>query len=234
MIQKIQLRRGTLSEWATVNPKLAAGEPGVELDSYSVKVGDGTNNWVDLPYVTGAGAAQDLLVDTSDTFQSYKIIALSNGTVKAIPASAVPPAIPLPSLVARLSSVLLTWPAAARATSYAILRDGVQIANPSFLSYRDIAITVGATYVYRLQSIDQYGQRSTLSNPLNAFIDPALNVPPQVQIRSYPEALPTVGKAFIRVNASDVNAQSLALALNATVGTLEATDDPSLWLYTAP
>ena len=50
MAAKIQLRRDTASDWARVNPTLALGEPGVETDTYKVKVGDGTSDWNTLPY----------------------------------------------------------------------------------------------------------------------------------------------------------------------------------------
>lgn len=41
---KIQLRRDTAANWSTYNPKLNAGEPGVEIDTSYVKIGDGINN----------------------------------------------------------------------------------------------------------------------------------------------------------------------------------------------
>ena len=46
-----QLRRGTSSVWNKNNPLLAAGEPGYELDTHKVKIGDGTSYWKDLPYI---------------------------------------------------------------------------------------------------------------------------------------------------------------------------------------
>lgn len=46
-----QLRRGNSSTWLKNNPLLAAGEPGYELDTHKVKIGDGSNNWKDLPYI---------------------------------------------------------------------------------------------------------------------------------------------------------------------------------------
>lgn len=48
---KIQLRRDTAANWSTYNPKLNAGEPGVEIDTSYVKIGDGINNWNNLPYI---------------------------------------------------------------------------------------------------------------------------------------------------------------------------------------
>jgi len=46
----IKLRRGPAPEWTTDNPILSAGEPGIELDTGKVKVGNGVQSWVDLPY----------------------------------------------------------------------------------------------------------------------------------------------------------------------------------------
>lgn len=41
----IKLRRGTAAQWASVNPTLAAGEPGIETDTGVLKIGDGSANW---------------------------------------------------------------------------------------------------------------------------------------------------------------------------------------------
>ena len=46
-----QLRRGNSSVWTKNNPLLAAGEPGYELDTHKIKIGDGTSYWKDLPYI---------------------------------------------------------------------------------------------------------------------------------------------------------------------------------------
>lgn len=50
MATQIQLRRDTAANWASVNPILAQGEPGLEIDTDKIKYGDGINNWNDLPY----------------------------------------------------------------------------------------------------------------------------------------------------------------------------------------
>jgi hypothetical protein len=53
MTVQIQIRRGTASTWSSVNPLLAEGELGVELDTDKFKIGNGTDNWNTLPYATG-------------------------------------------------------------------------------------------------------------------------------------------------------------------------------------
>ena len=50
MANKIQLRRDTATNWTTVNPILAQGEPGVELDTNKWKIGNGTSTWAVLQY----------------------------------------------------------------------------------------------------------------------------------------------------------------------------------------
>ena len=50
MATRMQQRRGTASQWASANPVLAAGEIGFEIDENKFKVGDGINQWLDLPY----------------------------------------------------------------------------------------------------------------------------------------------------------------------------------------
>lgn len=52
MATKIQFRRGTAGQWATANPILAAGEPGIEIDTLKVKIGNGTSTWNVLGYWT--------------------------------------------------------------------------------------------------------------------------------------------------------------------------------------
>ena len=52
MAQRIQLRRGPAAEWASVNPVLGVGEPGVESDTGKMKLGDGTTPWNSRPYAS--------------------------------------------------------------------------------------------------------------------------------------------------------------------------------------
>lgn len=50
MAVKIQLRRDTASNWTSVNPLLSIGEPGIEIDTGQVKIGNGVDNWNTLQY----------------------------------------------------------------------------------------------------------------------------------------------------------------------------------------
>lgn len=46
-----QLRRGNAEVWAKNNPVLAAGEPGFELDTGKLKIGNGNDTYNDLSYI---------------------------------------------------------------------------------------------------------------------------------------------------------------------------------------
>lgn len=45
-----KFKRGLASDWTSQNPILAEGEPGFELDTYQLKIGDGVTAWNDLKY----------------------------------------------------------------------------------------------------------------------------------------------------------------------------------------
>lgn len=46
----IKLRRDTAANWAAANPVLALAEPGLEIDTNSIKYGNGVTPWNSLPY----------------------------------------------------------------------------------------------------------------------------------------------------------------------------------------
>lgn len=61
---RIQLRRGSTAFWASENPILRLGEPGVEMhpgQPAKLKIGDGNTPWNELPYSPTGGA--DIPVD---------------------------------------------------------------------------------------------------------------------------------------------------------------------------
>lgn len=56
MANLIQPRRDTAANWTSVNPVLAQGELGLELDTGLTKYGDGTTAWASLSYATSSFA----------------------------------------------------------------------------------------------------------------------------------------------------------------------------------
>lgn len=53
---RFQLRRGSAAEWTADNPVLLSGEPGVESDTYKLKIGNGVAAWNDLAYFPDIGS----------------------------------------------------------------------------------------------------------------------------------------------------------------------------------
>jgi hypothetical protein len=53
---RIQVRRGTASEWSAKNPILGDGEPGYDLTNKIFKVGDGITRWASLSGISGGGS----------------------------------------------------------------------------------------------------------------------------------------------------------------------------------
>lgn len=54
---RIQVRRGTSSEWTSANPVLAAGEMGVETNTNLFKFGNGSSTWTALSYANNSDVA---------------------------------------------------------------------------------------------------------------------------------------------------------------------------------
>jgi len=105
---RMQQRRGTEAQWVTSDYVLADGEIGISKDTNTVKVGNGTTAWSDLPVLfdteflplhatadnalllNGVSAANYVLVSSTDTAASDdKIVKrTSTGTAKAAAATA--------------------------------------------------------------------------------------------------------------------------------------------------
>ena len=47
----IQLRRAKEQEWIDLNPILRIGEPALSIDVNKLKVGNGKDHWLDIPYI---------------------------------------------------------------------------------------------------------------------------------------------------------------------------------------
>lgn len=59
-ISVIQLRRATATYWWDTNPVLRRGEPGFEIDTLKLKIGNGSTPWRTLAYLT----PDDLITET--------------------------------------------------------------------------------------------------------------------------------------------------------------------------
>jgi hypothetical protein len=93
VVTQIQLRRGTAASWTSTNPTLAAGEPGVEIDTGLQKIGNGVAAWNSLPYQSAiAPLVINAQTGTSYTFalsDSGKVVTASNASSQTY---TIPPA----------------------------------------------------------------------------------------------------------------------------------------------
>jgi hypothetical protein len=207
------------------------GDLRVVLDLMALYVWSGTFWGLVVASGSGGGGSGSLTQATVDTGALFKAIYLSDTTVRAIPVAAIAPATPSGlAATASIGSIGLSWSSAARATSYRVIRNGSLLATVTNPAYRDVAVAVGSTYTYSVQSVDQYGERSPVSGTVSAFVDPSFNHAPVADIRTYPATAPSNGYTILRLNGFDSDIQNLAMMLGVDTGTLQATEDPSVWL----
>lgn len=79
MAERIQLRRDVAANWDALNPILAQGEPGYDLDNDILKIGDGETSWNDLDDILPTA----LVAHINDTDNPHQVTA---GQVGAEPA----------------------------------------------------------------------------------------------------------------------------------------------------
>lgn len=77
----IQLRRGTATLWATVNPTLAVGELGLETDTAKFKIGNGSAAWTSLAYAFEGIGVSDAAYDAA-TWNGVTTVAPSKNAVR--------------------------------------------------------------------------------------------------------------------------------------------------------
>ena len=76
MSYQIQFKRGTAAAWAALNPILAAGEPGFEIDTLKIKYGNGITQWNGLPYGGGGpgGEGREVELQNNGTAIQWRCV----------------------------------------------------------------------------------------------------------------------------------------------------------------
>ena len=64
-IYTIQLKRGKSSSWVNLNPVLGPGEPGFEIDTGKLKIGNGVDRWLKLKYL---GEDKTVIVNANNRY----------------------------------------------------------------------------------------------------------------------------------------------------------------------
>lgn len=87
----LQIRHDEAEDWVTRNPILAAGEYGLETDTFLIKVGDGVTDWIHLRYLNKLNATYfKYMTDGSLTFSDSfaqditNIIANAGGSAQIV------------------------------------------------------------------------------------------------------------------------------------------------------
>ena len=84
-----RLKRGQSTSWASQNIVLTEGEPGVELDTYRLKIGDGTTPWNELPYIGLSKSEVESLITESTHLKRVIVDSIENIDVDAADAHTI-------------------------------------------------------------------------------------------------------------------------------------------------
>lgn len=205
-----------------------------EIDAGKVSSGNLDVNRIPDLSAFYLAVGQGVTIDSADgSGDPWKLIALQDGTVRAVPLSTNAPDAPtgLTGTI-HLSFVSLTWQPTSGAVSYRIYRDGSLLGTPGGTAYSDTTVQVNNTYAYTVVAVNQYGMWSPASAPFQAAVSSSLNSSPLLDaITVWPANPKPNDKIYVRVNARDVDTQQLALSLGVDVGTLTTTFDPSTWIW---
>lgn len=74
-----QLKRGQSADWKKINPVLRVGEPGFEIDTGRLKIGNGLANWNALKYIDEYGTG----VINAETHFDFPSVGNANVIYKA-------------------------------------------------------------------------------------------------------------------------------------------------------
>ena len=58
-----QVKRGTAARWEELNPILNPGEPGFEMGTFKLKIGNGSTPWKELPYVNDVDISKYITIE---------------------------------------------------------------------------------------------------------------------------------------------------------------------------
>ena len=120
MATQIQLRNDTSSVWTSVNPTLAQGEMGVELDTHLAKVGDGVTNWNSLPYTRVVSASYAANSSGGADVSSYLSSSWTGSNTSFFAGTA---SFAITSSYETYSDISSSWASASISSSYAVNAD---------------------------------------------------------------------------------------------------------------
>ena len=75
-----QVKRGTAARWEELNLILNPGEPGFEMDTFKLKIGDGSTPWKELPYVNDVDISKYVTIE--DIINGDVILPVATKTIR--------------------------------------------------------------------------------------------------------------------------------------------------------
>ena len=77
-----QVKRGTAARWEELNLILNPGEPGFEMDTFKLKIGDGSTPWRELPYVNDVDISKYITIE--DIINGDVILPVATEAVRGV------------------------------------------------------------------------------------------------------------------------------------------------------
>lgn len=75
-----QVKRGLAARWKELNLVLNPGEPGFELDTFKLKIGNGATAWNDLPYINEKDMSKYITIE--DIINGDVILPVATTTIR--------------------------------------------------------------------------------------------------------------------------------------------------------
>lgn len=75
-----QVKRGTAARWEELNLVLNPGEPGFEMDTFKLKIGNGSTPWKELPYVNDVDISKYITIE--DIINGDVILPVATETIR--------------------------------------------------------------------------------------------------------------------------------------------------------
>ena len=77
-----QVKRGTAARWEELNLVLNPGEPGFEMDTFKLKIGNGSTPWKELPYVNDVDISKYITIE--DIINGDVILPVATEAVRGV------------------------------------------------------------------------------------------------------------------------------------------------------
>jgi len=161
---RIQVRRGTASEWTSVNPTLAAGELGVETDTRKIKIGTGSTAWTSLSYIAAdSPAITEIAQDAID-----QALSMGSGLTKSYNDNTNTISLGIDDSVVALKSYVDSQVGGLENTvtsDYVLIADVGNAGGPAKLDVDGNLLIPKSSIILEGSSADDYETTLTITNP---------------------------------------------------------------------